>query len=229
MFSLIIPTFNEKDNIKPLLDAVTSVLKDVDYEILVVDDDSPDGTATEVLNYHYINNRVKVLVRKKEKGLSSAVITGFSKARGDVLGVMDADLSHDPSILPEMIKSVLGDYDMAIGTRSSVNGWGLKRKLISKGACMLARTLLGVSISDPMSGYFVVKKSVFDRVKDVLNPIGYKIMLELYVRALPLKVAEVPYIFENRTIGESKLSNKVMKEYLKQLFSLRSSLNEVKD
>ncbi|MFA5406116.1 MAG: polyprenol monophosphomannose synthase [Candidatus Nanoarchaeia archaeon] len=229
MFSLIIPTYNEKDNIKPLLDAVTDVLKVVDYEILVVDDDSPDGTASEVLNYHYSNNRVRVIVRKKARGLSSAVIAGFDKARGDVLGVMDADLSHDPEILLELIKCVQGDYEMAVGTRSSVNGWGLKRKLISQGACTLARAFLGVSISDPMSGYFVIRKSVFDRVKDSINPIGYKIMLELYARAMPLSVAEVPYVFENRAIGESKLSNKVMKDYLAQLFSLRSSLNKVED
>lgn len=224
MFSLVIPTYNERENIKPLLDAVVKALHGFDFEVLVVDDDSPDGTGVEVLNYHSVDKRVRLLVRKKERGLSSAVIAGFNHAKGDVLGVMDADLSHNPRILPDMVKAVMGDYDLAVGARSGVAGWGFGRKLISSGAAFLARTVLGVSLSDPMSGYFVVRKSVFDNVKDELNPLGFKVLLEIYARATPLHYLEVPYIFENRLHGESKLSGKVMREYLKQLRDLHASI-----
>lgn len=224
LFSLVVPTFNERDNIKALLDSVVKALHGFDFEVLVVDDDSPDGTGVEVLNYHAVDKRVRLLVRKKEKGLSSAVIAGFNHAKGEVLGVMDADLSHDSRILPDMVKAVMGDYDMAIGTRSAITGWTLKRKVISKGAGFLAKSILGVGLSDPMSGFFVIKKSVYDSVKEELNPIGYKILLEIYARAMPLHYIEVPYVFTNRFKGESKLSSKVMKEYLKQLRELRSSI-----
>jgi len=221
MFSLVIPTYNEKGNIKPLLDAVSKTLDGLDYEVIVVDDDSPDGTAAEVLNYRVQNKRVRLIVRRKDKGLSSAVVAGFERARGEVLGVMDADLSHDHRVLPEMIDQVVEGFDMCIGSRAGVEGWGFKRKLISRSAALLARTLLGVSISDPMSGFFVVKREVFERVRDELNPLGYKIMLEVFYRARPLKVSEVFYVFNDRVHGESKLSNKVVKDYLKQLMSLR--------
>jgi len=222
MFSLVIPTFNEKDNIKPLLDAVTRSLSGLDFEVIIVDDDSPDGTAAEVLNYKAVDERVRLIVRRKDKGLSSAVIAGFERAKGDVLGVMDADLSHDQRILPRMIKKVKGKYDMVIGTRSGVKGWGWDRKIISAGGKLLAKLLLRVPISDPMSGFFVIKKKVFDKVKNKVNPIGFKIMLEIYYRAMPLKVAEEYYVFTDRVLGESKVMGNI-KGYVKQLYSLRFS------
>ncbi len=220
MFSLIIPTFNEKENIKPLLDKVTNSLENIDYEIIIVDDDSPDGTGVEVMNYSTINKRVRLIVRKKNKGLSSAVIKGFERAKGELLGVMDADLSHDPSILPSMIKE-LENNDLVVGTRSKVVGWPLKRKIISSGASTLAKLFLGVKLTDPMSGYFALRKNVFERVKDDLNPVGYKILLEIYYHAKPLRVAEAPFVFNDRVNGESKLTSGVMKDYLKQLMSLK--------
>lgn len=220
MFSLVVPTFNEKENIRLLLESVIKALGKIDFEVLVVDDDSPDGTGIEVLNYHAKDSRVRLLLRKKEKGLSSAVIAGFNHARGDVLGVMSADLSHDPKVLPCMVNAVMEGYDIAVGTRSGIEG--LKRKVISRGAAFLAKTVLSVSLSDPLSGYFVISKSVFDGVKEKLNPISYKILIEVYVRAAPLRFIEVPYVFTNK--GESKFSGKVMSEYLRQLRDLRSSI-----
>ncbi len=218
MLSLIIPTYNEKENITILLEKLTNILRD-NYEIIVVDDDSPDGTALEVLKFKSKNPNVRIIVRKKERGLSSAVIRGFEKAKGDVLGVMDADLSHDPSILPEMLKAIK-KYEMVIGTRKSVVGWGLKRKVISKTASLLAKTILGVNIKDPMSGYFMIRREVYEKIKDKINPIGYKIMLEIYYRAKP-KTKEIYYVFNDRERGKSKLSKKVIFEYIKQLISLR--------
>ncbi len=222
MFSLIIPTYNEAENIVPLLDSVTAILEGLDFEVIVVDDYSPDETYKKVGEYHDRDSRVRCIVRKSDKGLSSAVIAGFKRARGDILGVMDADLSHNPRILPKLINGVNDGFDLAVGVRSAVEGWGVKRKLISKGAKLLARLLAGVKLSDPMSGYFVLKRSVFERVKDELNPIGYKIFLEIYARARPVKVFEVPFVFSDRVAGESKLDSGVMLEYLKQLFSLRT-------
>jgi dolichol-phosphate mannosyltransferase len=121
-----------------------------------------------------------------------------------------------------MIKLVRGDYDMAVGSRIGVEGWSIKRKVISAGGKLLAKLALGVSLSDPMSGYFVVDKKVFERVESKLDPIGFKIMLEVYYRALPLKVVEVPYVFVDRVAGESKVMNNIT-DYLRQLRSLRSS------
>ncbi len=223
MFSLIVPTYNESSNITALLESVTKVLTGLDFEIIVVDDYSPDKTYEVFSEYRKKDDHIRCLVRKNESGLSSAVIRGFERAKGDILGVMDADLSHDPKILPKLIKAVEDGSQMAIGIRESVEGWGITRKLISKCATMLARLLIGVKISDPMSGYFTLKKSLFEKVKGDLNPIGYKILLEIYARAKPENVAEVPFVFKNRVAGESKLSNKVIKEYLKQLISLRKS------
>jgi len=221
MFSLIIPTYNEAENIPILLDKVTSVLEGLDFEIIVVDDNSPDKTYEIVAKYHARDPRVRCIVRRSERGLSSAVIAGFLRARGNVLGVMDADLSHDPRILPKLINACENEYDLAVGVRSSVVGWPLSRKLISRGAKFLAKLFLNVELSDPMSGYFVLKREVFERVKDKLNPIGYKILLEIYARARPLRILEVPFVFTDRIHGESKLDSNVMREYLKQLFSLR--------
>jgi dolichol-phosphate mannosyltransferase len=229
MFSLVIPTYNEADNIFPLLDKVTSVLEGLDFEVIVVDDDSPDKTYEEVIHYRKRDPRVRCIVRKSDKGLSSAVIAGFERAKGKILGVMDADLSHDPRILPKLIKACEGESDLAIGVRSAVKGWGLNRKLISKGAKFLAKFFAGVELSDPMSGYFCLKRDVFERVKDKLNPIGYKILLEIYVRAMPLRVTEVPFVFVDRVHGESKLDSGVIKEYLKQLFDFRSNKKDERE
>jgi len=221
MFSLIIPTYNEAENIKPLLDSVTSILDGLDFEVIIVDDCSPDETYKRVGEFHDKDSRVRCIVRKSEKGLSSAVIAGFERAKGDLLGVMDADLSHDPRILPKLINACAGEFDLAVGVRSSIEGWGFKRKLISGVAKLLARVLVGIKLSDPMSGYFTLKRSVFERVKGELNPIGYKIFLEIYARAKPIKVLEVPFVFTDRVYGESKLDSGVILEYLKQLFNLR--------
>ncbi len=228
-FSLIIPTYNEAENIKNLLNTLTRIFKQnkIDYEIIVVDDDSPDKTWKIVRDYSKKNERIKLLLRKNERGLSSAVLRGFEKARGDFIGVCDADFSHDYTILPIMIKE-LSDYELVVGSRKikggGVENWPLKRRITSFVATMLAKIFLGVKLKDPMSGFFVFRRSFYNRVKSKLRAEGmsYKILLEMYVKGEPKNFKEIPFVFKDRTKGESKLSGDVIKSYLKTLWNLRT-------
>jgi dolichol-phosphate mannosyltransferase len=227
-FSLIIPTYNEKDNIGLLLDKLRETLGPApDYEIIVVDDDSPDLTWQHVQDYGERDRRIKVIRRMKDRGLSKAVIEGFNQAQGLILGVMDADLSHDHRILPAMIAAIRDEgCELAVGSRRIPGGgadkWPWYRKLASDIATMIAKASLDISLSDPMSGYFTLKSEVFEKVKDEINPQGYKILLEIYVRSNPQRVKEIPFIFKDRSQGYSKATFKVMLEYLRMIRELRS-------
>lgn len=226
-FSLIIPTYNEKDNIHLLLNRLRETFgASEEVEIVVVDDDSPDLTWKIVETYSLKDKRIKIVRRKKEKGLSKAVIEGFNKAKGDILGVMDADLSHDHQILPKMIAAVReGGYDLVVGSRRIPGGgadkWPWYRKLSSDIATMVAKNFLDIELNDPMSGYFLLKRKLFERVKHKINPQGYKILLEIYVRSNPQRVKEIPFIFKDRKQGYSKVTLKVIFEYLQMLYKLR--------
>jgi dolichol-phosphate mannosyltransferase len=224
--SIIIPTYNEKENIRKIIPEIDKNMDDYDYEILVVDDDSPDGTwkTAEKMSKEY--PAVKVIRRKDERGLSSAVIKGFKMAKGDILCVIDADLSHPPSKLPEVIKPIIeGVGEMVIASRytegGGTEGWPAKRRMISKSATLLARFV--TSVKDPMSGFIALKKEVIKGVK--LNPIGYKIGLEIIARGNYKNIVEVPFIFKDRKYGESKLKGTVMREYISHLFSLLFARN----
>ncbi|MDD5112007.1 MAG: polyprenol monophosphomannose synthase [Candidatus Altiarchaeota archaeon] len=220
--SLIVPTYNEKENIAILVEKTFTAAKKakLDLEIIIVDDNSPDGTAkrTEELAKKW---PIRVICRKTERGLSSAVIKGFEQASGRILGVMDADLSHPPEKIPEMIQA-LNNADIAIGSRliqgGGVEEWPLVRKLISQGATLLARPI--TNISDPMSGFFFLKQEVIEGVK--LDPIGYKILLEILAKGRYKRVIETPYVFHNRRVGTSKLNTRIQLQYLKHLTRLYS-------
>lgn len=186
----------------------------IEVETVFVDDNSPDGTGAraEELSKEY---RVKVVHRKGKLGLSSAVLEGFAAASAPLLVVMDADLSHPPEKIPEMVGRIeSGEAEVAVGSRyvkgGSVEDWPFTRRIISKGATLLARWL--TKVKDPMSGFFALKRSVIDGVK--LNPVGYKIGLEILVKGRYSKVVEVPIRFSNRKSGESKLKGG---EYLKYI------------
>lgn len=220
-FSLIVPTFNESENLPVLVQELSKRLEG-DFEVLVVDDDSPDETwrVGEQLSSQY--GFVRVVRRIGEKGLSSAVIEGFSQARGDIVGVMDADLSHPPSVIPKLVSAVGGGMDVAVASRyvpgGGVEDWPALRLFISRVAGLMARGLTGVR--DPMSGCFMVKKSV---VEDrLLNPLGFKILLEILVKGDydSNRVVEVPILFRNRLRGESKLGGQVMLQYISHLIKL---------
>jgi dolichol-phosphate mannosyltransferase len=223
--SLVVPTYDERDNVVPLLEAVCRALAGHAFEVWVVDDDSPDGTWEVAEAYARTHPEVRVVRRRNERGLSAAVIEGFRRARGAVLAVMDADLSHDPALLPALVDAVGQGADVAVGSRRIAGGgadsWPWHRRRASDAATALARWWLGVPLSDPMSGYFALRRDVFVRVQEHLRPRGYKILLEIVCRAWPVKVAELPYLFRDRRQGVSKVTPRVAWEFLSSLWDLR--------
>lgn len=225
-FSLILPTYNEKENLILLLPKLIALFKSkkIDYEIIIVDDDSPDLTWKWFQNKEKEFPSVRLIRRIHEKGLSSAVLTGMASSQGEYLCVMDADLQHDENILPEMIIK-LSFSDIVIGSRRVENGnygeMSSVRRLISYSATLLAKLLLPLPTTDPMSGFFAMRREVFETTKSKINPRGFKILLEFLGRTKDLKVSEVGYSFRKRNHGETKLSSSVIKQYLIALFELR--------
>ena len=227
VLSVITPTFNECENVGPLIDQVEAALGDLAYEIIVVDDDSPDLTwqrAEEIARTH---PSVRVLRRFADPGLSPSVIAGMSMARGAVLAVIDADLQHDPSALPAMVERITGGHDdVVVGTRAAEGGsygeWSAGRRFVSWVATLIARLFLRVPVTDPMSGFFAVSRETFDRMAPVINPQGFKILLEFIGRRIEgLRVSEVGYTFRNRVHGETKMSPSVIRSYLLAVVELR--------
>lgn len=224
--SVITPTFNEAANIPELLDRLDGALRGIPHEIIVVDDDSPDRTWEMAEKEGEHRPSVRVLRRFSERGLSSAVVSGMEVARGRTFAVMDADLQHDESALPEMVDLVhSGRADVCVGTRSASGGsygeWSFGRRMVSWVATLLAKLLLRVPLTDPMSGYFVVSRDAFRRCAPDINPKGFKILLEFVGRHRELKVAEVGYTFRPRLHGETKLSPSVVRAYLLAIFEMR--------
>lgn len=223
--TLVVPTYNERENIPILVGRLESVLQDkASFEIIIVDDNSPDGTWQVAQDLASRKPHVRCLRRIDRRGLSSAVIDGFALARAPLLGVIDADLQHDETILPQMIAQA-DSHDVVIGSRLSAGGgidrtWSWHRRLMSWTATKLAQIVLGVRISDPMTGYFLVQKHVFEGVAEHLNPMGFKILLEIIYRAKGSRVAEVGYVFRTRQHGESKLTTSVIMDYLWSLYDL---------
>ncbi len=222
MLSLVIPTLNEAKNLPGLLEALQTQLTGMEYELLVVDDDSLDGTWKVAEELSREQPRIRVLRRIGRRGLSSAVVEGFAMARGDTLMVIDADGQHDPATVRQLYDAIRSGAMLAVASRYVEGGdtgeWEGSRLWLSRTATSLARRLPRVRVSDPMSGFFAVKKEAFNAVADRLRPTGFKILLELLTH-LPAgtKVAEVPLHFGMRLHGESKMSLKVEILFLLQL------------
>lgn len=221
MVSMIVPTYNEATNICTLIEQIHNALDGISYEVIVVDDDSPDGTGDQA--EHMAGDYcVRVIRRAGKKGLASAVIDGFAVARGDVLGCIDADLSHPPELIPKLLKTIRDDGAGVVFASRLVPGggavgeWPQRRRLNSYVAGFMARPL--TKVKDAMSGYFLFRKEVIDGVR--LVPRGYKIGLEILVKGRYDKVLEVPFVFDNRHSGKSKLSPRVQIAYLIQLVHL---------
>lgn len=226
--TVVIPTYNERSNVLTVIDRVGEVLADFDYEILVVDDDSPDETWRVVEERGAADRRVRLLRRVGRRGLSSAVIDGMAVANGQVFAVMDADLQHDERALPDIISAVVDDgFDVCIGSREAPGGgygsFGPVRRLISWTGAQMARRLLRISVGDPMSGFFVVSRARFDAVRPSINPRGFKVLLELVARGPRPMVSEIGYQFRERTEGETKLSPSVVLSFLRALVELSLS------
>lgn len=222
--SIVSPTYNESDNVGPLIAELEKVLEGADYEILISDDNSPDFTWARVEELGRRNPRVRALRRTSNRGLGPSVVDGFSSATGEAIACIDADLQHDPTILPQMFKELMNGSDLVVATRYMPGGgtanWGRIRRLGSWGCTKLAQWLLGVKLRDPMSGYFMMRRDDFLKIRDSLNVQGFKILLEIAAHMQPRRLGEVPYTFAPRAQGESKLSNKIVFAYLSQLWRL---------
>ena len=228
MISLVVPTYNERQNMANLVDRGGRALADCgeEYELIIVDDNSPDGTADEVRRLQKDRPWLKLLVREKDRDLSTAVLAGWGIARGELLGCMDGDLQHPPEHLVRLVaRQRETGAGIVIGSRyvpdGGVSDWKFRRRIISWTATTLAVAALPGRIGrvrDPMSGFFLVKRSVIDGAR--LKPSGYKILLEVLAHAPNDRVDEVPYIFEERTSGGSKMGAGQIGIYLLQLVRL---------
>lgn len=222
MLSIVVPCYNEAESLPLLVKEIFSVLskKEIEAEVVVVDDNSPDGTG-DIADKLKTDFPVQVVHRKGKDGLSSAVMAGFAQAKGEILAVMDADLSHDPNILPDMLQPLVENRaQVAIGSRHVPGGgsdhWPLIRRFISKTAILMGRIV--TDVRDVTSGYFMLRKEVLDGVE--INPIGFKIGLEIFVKGNYEHFIEVPFIFKDRMHGESKLGKGEVFNYLKHLRAL---------
>ena len=227
--SVIVPTYNEVDNIRPLTERLFKATKErgLTVDLLIMDDESVGTAKTEAIVKELQNEKypIRIHVRRKGegRGLSSAVLLGFQKAKFPIMLCMDADLQHEPESVADVADPVLnGDADFSVGSRNvaggEVAGWTLSRKVISLGATVLAWPL--TPCSDPMSGFFCLPRTLLKNGMDQCNPMGFKIGLELMVRCRARKVVDVPITFQDRVAGESKLSMKQNLLYLQQLAGL---------
>jgi dolichol-phosphate mannosyltransferase len=229
--SVIVPTYREGKNIGELVTRLCSVLDPVlagAYEIIVVDDDSPDGTWELAQQLTARHPALRVMRRQGERGLSTAVIRGWQAARGEILAVIDADLQHPPETTAELYRAVQAGTDLALATRhvegGGVSDWSMFRRFISRGAQLLALVVLPEvigKVSDPMSGYFMVRRAAVQEVD--LHPLGYKILIEVLARGRCASIGEVPYVFRERDQGESKVTLKVYWDFLRHLLQLRAA------
>ena len=217
--SIIVPTFCERENVSILVDRLREVLIEVDWEIIFIDDDSPDGTADQVRAIAQNDARVRCIQRIGRRGLSTACIEGILASSANYVAVMDADLQHDERILPEMFEQLKQERcDLVVGSRyvdgGSIGGWDSKRATISAFANWLSRVVCKVEIADPMSGFFMLKRSAFEAAVRKMSGQGFKILLDLVASSpQPLAVKEVPYTFGQRQFGESKLDTMVAWEF----------------
>jgi dolichol-phosphate mannosyltransferase len=225
--SIVVPTYNERDRLADLVEAVfhAYAAAPLDAELIIVDDNSPDGTGA-VADELATRYRVKALHRSGKLGLGTAVVAGFEAADAPIVGVIDADLSHPPALLPRMAAVMERESaDVVIASRYIPGGgthdWPLGRLIMSRVACLMARPL--TPVRDATSGCFLIRRDLARGVR--ISAGGFKICLELLVRGRPTSVVEVPYVFEGRTAGQSKMNLKEATGYLQQLRDLKQFLN----
>ncbi|MGB9759856.1 MAG: polyprenol monophosphomannose synthase [Thermoproteota archaeon] len=222
--SILLPTYMEAETLPKLIEELEKILKHINFEIIVIDDNSPDGTAEVAEKLRKKFKNVNVIRRYGKFGLGSAVVEGLRVARAKLIVVMDADLQHPPEVLPIMLKKLKEGYEVVIASRyvegGKIDGLSLWRRLISKGATVLAHLLFPKirCIADPLSGYFAFDKDTIHGVE--LNPISYKILLEILIKGRYTKFCEVPYSFRRRTEGRSKFGLHEMLHYLRHLYAL---------
>lgn len=218
--SIVVPTFNEAGNLVPLTRSIHDVLGHMDHEIIFVDDDSPDGTSEKAKSVAASDPRVRCIRRVGRRGLSSAAVEGFLSSSAPYLALIDGDLQHDESVLPHMIERLEEGADLVIGSRftdgDKSNGFAnTRRRRLSLWGRVWASRLLKVQTTDPMSGFFAMRREFFDAVAPKLSLRGFKILVDILTSAGPRpRVNEVPYAFRDRHSGESKLDNVALLEFL---------------
>ena len=225
MLSLILPTYNEAENLPLLLLKIEEALAGIPHEVIVVDDDSPDGTWRKAEELTRDFPVLRVLRRQGERGLSSAVIAGFRVARGEVLAVMDADGQHDCHLLRSLDESVRATRGIAVASRYVPGGgtgqWTASRKLLSHAGQRLVMLLCGIRTHDPLSGFFAIDRALFERIAPTFTPRGFKILLDLLAHVpRDTRVTEIPFTFAPRWRGHSKLSLSVQAAFARSLFDI---------
>lgn len=217
--AIVVPTYNERENVRPLVDRLSRTLQSVSWEVIFVDDDSRDGTAAVVRKIGLKDPRVRCLQRIGRRGLSSACIEGMLTTPSPFLAVMDGDLQHDEELLPKMLTLLReNDLDVVIGSRyiegGSVGAWEESRMRMSRIATLLGRIILKAHLSDPMSGFFMVKRSFFEKTVHHMTGKGFKVLLDLFASAQgKVRFEELPYRFRQRRAGASKLDTMAVAQY----------------
>lgn len=217
--TIVVPTFNEHANIVPLFDRLSAVLAGIAWEVIFVDDDSPDGTAAAARDVARRDTRARCIQRIGRRGLAGACIEGILASSAPFVAVMDADLQHDEAILPQMLETLRQEgCDIVVGSRyvegGGVGDWAAHRQRASTLATRLARLVTKSDIADPMSGFFMLRRAVFERTMRGLSTQGFKILLDILATAdPPLRIKEVPFHFRPRLAGESKLDTLVAWEF----------------
>jgi dolichol-phosphate mannosyltransferase len=221
--TIVVPTFNERDNVEPLVARLDAALRGIEWEVVYVDDDSPDGTAAKVRELAQTNPRIRCLQRIGRRGLSAAVVEGMLASSAPYLAVIDGDLQHDERLLPQMLAAIKAeDLDVVVGSRHIAGGgfgdWDRHRTTISGLATRLARLIVVAELTDPMSGFFMLSRPAFERTVRRLSGQGFKILLDLFASTpVAYRFKEIPYVFGRRQHGESKLDSLVAWEYLMML------------
>lgn len=219
VISIISPTYNEQSNLRPLVAAIGKTMEGRDWELIIVDDDSPDGTFAEAQALASEGWPVRCLRRIGRRGLASAVVEGMLTASADILAVIDADMQHDERLLSRMLDLLsTTDAELVVATRYGGDGgfgeWTGRRQAMSRFATWCSKMLIGTQISDPMSGFFALRRSVFEACVYDLSQQGYKILLDILTSSpRTLRIAELPYVFRNRLSGTSKLDLAIASEY----------------
>lgn len=223
--SIIIPTLNERENIKELIERIQKTLNNIEFEIIFVDDGSNDGTIDIINEIRKKYKNIVLLERKKRLGLGSAFMDGLKIAKGKYIVLMDADLQHPPELLIELYNRIKEGYDLVIASRyvkgGKIEGWNVYRKFISSFAILLSHLMLPETknIKDTMSGYFIIKRNLLEKF-NVTDPYEYKVLLDILVKVNPKKVLEIPYTFSSRKHGKSKLNKRVLFSYINQIIKL---------
>ena len=218
--TIIAPTFNERDNVGPLVEKLAAALQGVQWEVIFVDDNSPDGTAARVREVARADSRVRCLQRLGRRGLTSACAEAVLASSSPYVAIIDADLQHDETLLPRMLDILKkGGTDVVIGSRYTERklseGFSRARQTMSYIATRLAQLILGANLSDPVSGFFMAKREVFEGSIPNLSGIGNKILVDVFASSKrPLQFKELPYQFKARLHGESKLDTLTVWEYL---------------